>query len=210
MQTNKNTWRGNTQINGVVYRLGVSPTGAASKSGNVECTKELSSSHPTHKGRGGFALIEVLVVVLIIGILAAVALPQYQFAVDKSRFAPYLTLANSIGNAEQLYFLANGTYTNQLSQLDIDLTKVCPSSAWDTSRLWDCAGGFHIDITDGGNGFRITYCADSECPVSAWQDRTHICSLVYRSNNYQHPACVSSTARGNRLCNYFMQQFSVN
>ena len=56
----------------------------------------------------GFTLIELLVVVLIIGILAAIAVPQYQLAVEKSRAAEAITLMSSLQKAVDLYLLQNG------------------------------------------------------------------------------------------------------
>ena len=70
----------------------------------------------------GFTLIELLVVVLIIGILAAVALPQYEKAVEKSRSVEALTNLRSIVQAMQLFKMANGEPARALDDLDITLT----------------------------------------------------------------------------------------
>ena len=56
----------------------------------------------------GFTLIELLVVVLIVGILAAVAVPQYQKAVEKSRVAEAMTFLNAIYKNHQLCKLRHG------------------------------------------------------------------------------------------------------
>ena len=90
----------------------------------------------------GFTLIELLVVVLIIGILAAVALPQYQLAIDKSRIAAVLPLASSIRNAQENYYLVNGTYADSLDDLDISF----PDNLYgtDPSKIYFSEHG-HID-----------------------------------------------------------------
>jgi len=69
----------------------------------------------------GFTLIELLVVVLIIGILSAIALPQYQKAVWKSRYIQAKTLAKQITDAEEAFYMANGVYTPDFDALDVSI-----------------------------------------------------------------------------------------
>ena len=74
----------------------------------------------------GFTLIEILVAVLIIGILAAIAVPKYQLAVTKSRVASLIPLGRSIIKAEQLYYVEHGKTTTNLDDLDIS----CPTGTY--------------------------------------------------------------------------------
>lgn len=69
----------------------------------------------------GFTLIELLVAILIIGILAAIALPQYQKSVERSKAAQALTMLKEVRNAINIYVLANGKYPNSFNDLDISL-----------------------------------------------------------------------------------------
>ncbi len=72
--------------------------------------------------RSGFTLIELLVVVLILGILVAVAVPQYQIVVAKTHIMRLMKLMQSIQYAQQEYYLTNGIYADDFDSLSIGMS----------------------------------------------------------------------------------------
>lgn len=80
----------------------------------------------------GFTLIELLVVVLIIGILSAVALPQYQRTIAKARTTEAMVALKAITDAQEVYYIAYDDYAADISQLDV---KVDPGKNY----TYDCS-----------------------------------------------------------------------
>jgi len=81
----------------------------------------------------GFTLLELLVVVLIIGILAAIALPQYKIAVGKARFSTLKTITRNVQDAAQRYYLLHNTYEDAINNLDIEIPNDVSCKIWSQS-----------------------------------------------------------------------------
>ena len=102
---------------------------------------------PVRIATAGFTLIELLVVVLIIGILAGVALPQYQKAVAKARYTQMITAGKSLKDAMELYYMANGDYPVFWSDLDITY----PGCSEGAGRYMLWCDKFAVDMFAGSN-----------------------------------------------------------
>ena len=161
----------------------------------------------------GFTLIELLVVVLIIGILAAIAVPQYQFAIDKARVAPYVQHVQTAVRSEQVIYMAEGAYTNQFDVLDTGLTKMCKTlNGTCRNQLETCQGGFAFHVPSTGcNAFpfaviELKYCQNmNSCTIGSSTD-AHLYATFSMATG-KATSCVHRTSRGKKLCAYINESF---
>lgn len=69
----------------------------------------------------GFTLIEVMIVIMIIAIITAILMPHYDQAVEKTKVSEALLVTRAIADANRMYNLKNGTYTDDMDNLDVQV-----------------------------------------------------------------------------------------
>ncbi len=158
----------------------------------------------------GFTLIELLVVVLIIGILSAIALPQYKLSVVKARVATVLPVLLAIREAQEVYYMANGSYSNNASELDVELPAGCTwVESWPATdkNMFRCGNDFMVDIRSGGAsvaGAVANYCPRQTTWSNCVNNREFQVGRRYvystQNANKQFCAVFNSSALGASIC----------
>ena len=125
-----------------------------------------------HSVSTGFTLLELLVVVLIIGILAAIALPQYKMAVGKARFSELKTITHSVQQAAQRYYMINNTYVGaNKNTLDIEIPNTVSCVIYDenTQNYVQCRKvifgkkmHYYVNRETGYPGLCLTHSTDEK------------------------------------------------
>lgn len=137
----------------------------------------------------GFTLIELLVVVLVIGILAAIAVPGYQGAVDKSRYSALMPVAKNIKDAQERVLMSHANYTGHLSDLDIESPGVINGN---TAKS-DEGAIYKVEINDTHKAVR----AENE-----YMDNAYVLYLSQQTEfpDEVHCEALTTSARANKLC----------
>ena len=155
----------------------------------------------------GFTLIELLVVVLVIGILVAVALPQYRLAVLKARTASYLPLLRSIEQAQEIYYMNNGQYAHfsrETPSLGVELPGDCTIEVAVNSQLWTCREDFLVDFGSASASWvQLRYCPGynydyTEC--NAHMDFRILKTYQSAPEDPGQTFCYGHTELGRRVC----------
>ncbi len=97
----------------------------------------------------GFTLLEIIIVIIIVGVLAALALPKFFQTIENSRVAEAFTNLNAVNQAMQRCQLTTGDY-NQCDDLTADVDIADPNSA--AGRLFD----YTVSVTGNKEGMLIT------------------------------------------------------
>ena len=108
----------------------------------------------TRNSKKGFTLIELMVVVIIVGILAAVAIPIYRSNIKKAAASEGAALLGAVLTAQKVYYAENSTYTSNKSDLNVETTGNKYFSDYTLSGV--SATGFTASTTGSGTASGVT------------------------------------------------------
>jgi len=141
----------------------------------------LQHSNNTHSQERGFTIVELLIVIVVIGILAAITIVAYNGITNKANGSNARSAAESVQKVVEAYNADNGSYPNTVANLTsyngstripTSLTIVAPGTNCTTSSALNTC----LSTANGGSGTTSTYIGTG--------------SILYISNSTNTGACI--------------------
>lgn len=143
------------------------------------------------EGRRGFTIVELLIVVVIIGIVAAIVIVAYRGVTNRAYMSRSQTELETIGKAIQIYYTTNGRYPADVERgvpAEVIETMNGPSSSWPIAPWPDSV--YDYDSFVGSDGKEVSQISIRFCPVGgpisackfpneSWASNFNVNSSVY-------------------------------
>ncbi len=105
-------------------------------------------------GKGGFSLVELTIIVVILGVLAMMGVPRYQKVVERAKAAEAFTYLAQIEGAQERHNARTGTYAKSARQLDTAISTPKHFRVHNfTSYNWETQWEMKVQRTGASSGF---------------------------------------------------------
>jgi len=123
------------------------------------------------KKNRAFTLMELIVAIIIVGVLAGLAIPRFSSTIEKSRTAEAINILETLRNAQEVYKLENGVYTDTPDDLDVTIpasrnfkVPTVSDSPEPVASIERDASGYQYTLTIDTNG--TLRCGGTENPAN--------------------------------------------
>lgn len=131
-----------------------------------------------NKGCSGFTLVELAVVVVIIGVLAAFAVPRFLASVERSKSAEAFNFLATVHSSQERYHARQGTYADDITNLDTEMVApeyftvgavAVPASESDLETGWELTLT-RLGASAGYGAYTVVFNHDGFDPVTSTID----------------------------------------
>ena len=119
--------------------------------------------------------MELIVAIIIVGVLAGLAIPRFSSTIEKSRTAEAINILETLRNAQEVYKLENGVYTDTLDDLDVTIPA---SQNFNDPALATADPVASVERNAGGYQYTLTIDADGTVSCGGTENPANICAKL--------------------------------
>ncbi len=127
------------------------------------------------RGQRAFTLVELMVVIIIVGVLASLAMPRFSNTIEKSRIAEAINILQTLRDAQEVYSLENAGYTADINDLDVTIPV---SRNFNDPTLATADPIVSIERNAGGYQYTLSIDADGAVSCGGTVNPAEVCTIL--------------------------------